>query len=127
MAQRLAGCQNDVSADKGGIFMRLLERTLMMIEIAPRAAAADGLGGVPEGFSAERLPVRASVIPFEGGFFRHESGAGLAESMCLLLPADARIEVGDGVCLDGGAPKWRCVEVQRWSAHCAAKVERIAG
>lgn len=107
--------------------MRLLERTLKWVAIAPREVVADGLGGGVEHFSERVRKVRASVIPFEGGFFRHESGAGLAESMCLLLPADARIEVGDGVCLDGGVPKWRCVEVQRWSAHCAAKVERIAG
>lgn len=125
MAQRLAGCQNDVSADKGGIFMRLLERTLRMIEIAPRAAAADGLGGVPEGFSAERLPVRASVIPSTGGLENRATGVSQVQSMCLLMPLDAPVSVGDGVCVESAEPNWRCVSVQRWSAHVAAQVERL--
>ena len=105
--------------------MRLLERTLKWVFIAPRAVTADALGGQVEGFAETRLPVRASVIPSTGGVVSRESGADRTWTMCLLMPADAKIALGDGVCVDGDTPQWRCVDVQRWSAHCAVKVERI--
>lgn len=105
--------------------MRLLERTLKSIEIAPRAVAVDALGGAAEGFSSERRPVRASVIPSTGGLVDRAAGVERAQTMCLLMPLDAGIEAGDGVCVDADQPNWRCVSVQRWSAHVAAQVERI--
>jgi len=105
--------------------MRLFERTLKWIEIAPRSVAADGLGGMVEGFSAARRSVRGSVIPSTGGMVSRESGAAQVGTMCLLLPKDADIAVGDGVGVDGGKVEWRCVNVENWSAHVAAQVERI--
>ena len=105
--------------------MRLLERTLKRIEIAPRAAAKDALGGVAEGFSDEHRAVRASVIPSTGGVYDREAGVVRTQSMCLLMPQDTGIAVGDGVCVDAEKPNWRCVSVQKWSAHVAAQVERI--
>lgn len=105
--------------------MRLLERTLKWIEIAPRAAAKDALGGVAEGFSDEHRAVRASVIPSAGGIHDHAAGMIRTQSMCLLMPQDTQIDVGDGVCVESEKPNWRCVSVQRWSAHIAAQVERI--
>lgn len=105
--------------------MRLLERTLKNIEIAPRQTQADGLGGVTEGFSNLRRPVRASVIPSTGGIMDREAGVARVLTMCLLMPTDAKIDVGDGVCVDADVPQWRCVNVQKWSAHVAAQVERI--
>ena len=106
-------------------FMRLLERTLKQIDIAPRAVATDALGGVAEGFSAEHRPVRASVIPSTGGLVNRALGVEQVQTMCLLMPLDAGICVGDGVCVDAEEPNWRCVGVQKWSAHVAAQVERI--
>ena len=105
--------------------MRFFERTLKWIDIAPRAVVKDGLGGGVEGFSAERRPVRASVIPSTGGLRDRESGVVRTQTMCLLMPRDAAIEAGDGVCVDSETPNWRCVCVQKWSAHVAAQVERI--
>ena len=110
----------------GGDGMRLLERTLKWVAVAPRAAVADGLGGVAEAFSDVRRKVRASVIPSTGGLVNHATGLREVQSMCLLMPVDAEICVGDGVCVDADAPNWRCIEVQRWSAHCAVRVVRIA-
>lgn len=106
--------------------MRLLERTLKTIRIAPREVSVDALGGAVEGFSAETRAVRASVIPSTGGLQNRTTGVQEVQTMCLLLPADAGIAPGDGVCVDGERPDWRCVGVQRWSAHVAAQLERIA-
>ena len=105
--------------------MRLLERTRKDVWIAPRCETTGALGGVKEGFAPERRLVRGSVIPSTGGVVSRESGLMQPQSMCLLLPMDAGLNVGDGVCLDGGEIRWRCVNVERWSAHVAAQVERI--
>lgn len=105
--------------------MRFFERTLKWIEIAPRVVKVDGLGGGVEGFSDEHRPVRASVIPSTGGLLDRESGVVRTQTMCLLMPKDAAIEVGDGVCVESQKPQWRCTCVQRWSEHVAAQVERI--
>ena len=45
---------------------------------------------------------------------------------CLaLMPLDAPIAVGDGVCeTAAGEPEWLCVDVRRWSAHLAASLAR---
>lgn len=104
--------------------MRLLERTLRTVRIAPRTVVRDALGGVAEGFSSETKEVRASVIPSTGGLENRETGMREVKTMCLLMPVDAGVDVGDGVCIDEAQPRWRCVDVQRWSAHVAVRVER---
>ena len=43
--------------------MRLYERTLALMEIAPHAEQPDALGGVRLSFSARRIPVRGSLQP----------------------------------------------------------------
>ena len=96
------------------------------MSIAPRAVEADALGGVVEGFSEQRRRVRASVIPSTGGLVNHVTGLREVQSMCLLMPVDAEIAVGDGVCVDAYEPEWRCVEVAQWSAHRAVRVARIS-
>ena len=106
--------------------MRLLERTLKMVQIAPREIATDALGGRTEKFSSATLPVRASVIPYDGGLENRESGLREVERLRLLMPLDAQIRTGDGVCIDEVQPGWRCLDVQRWSGHLAVRVERIA-
>ena len=105
--------------------MRLLERTLKWIDIAPRSVAKDGMGGGVEDFSDERFAVRASVIPSTGGMRDRAAGIERVQTMCLLMPKDVRIDVGDGVCVDSEKPDWRCVGIQKWSEHVAAQVERI--
>lgn len=105
--------------------MRFYERTLKWIEIAPRVVLRDAVGGGVEVFSEEHRSVRASVIPSTGGLRDRESGVVRTQTMCLLMPKDAGIDVGDGVCVDSEKPEWRCTGVQRWSAHVAAQVERI--
>lgn len=105
--------------------MRLLERTLSRLYIAPGRTEADALGGVRRVFSEERRSVRASVIPDEGALERSEFGL-VPQKRCLaLMPLDARIAAGDGVAESaGGEPEWLCTDVQRWSAHLAARLER---
>lgn len=104
--------------------MRLLERTLTWVEIAPRTVAEDSLGGAVEGFSEARIPVRASVIPSTGGLEDHETGVRRVQTMCMLLPLDAPVSTGDGVSVENTL--WRCTEVQRWSAHLAVRLTRLA-
>ena len=105
--------------------MRLLERTLSRVYIAPGRTETDALGGVRRVFSQERQSVRASMIPAEGALEKLEFGL-IPQKRCLaLMPRDARIDVGDGVAESAqGDPEWLCTDVQRWSAHVAAKLER---
>lgn len=107
--------------------MRLYERTMKPVYVAPRQVRTDGLGGVIEGFSGEMKKVRASVIESTGGLRSREAGIEQAQSMCLLMPLDAKIEPGDGVSEGPGAPQWRVTEARRWSAHIAVQLERIPG
>lgn len=105
--------------------MRLLERTLQWVSIAPREVKTDALGAQVEGFSEQRRPARASVIPSTGTVSRQEAGLVQTQTLCLLFPGDVDIAPGDGICLGDQTPRWRCVDVQRWSAHCAVSAERI--
>ena len=102
--------------------MRLLQRKLRSVRIAPRAAE-DGA----EAFSKETRPVRARLVPVAGGLESRPAGLLETDGLCLLLPADCGIRAGDGVCIDADEPEWRCVSVQERSQHVTAKLERIAG
>lgn len=105
--------------------MRLLERLMKDVFIAPREVSADSLGGAPEGFSAERRRERAHVIPSSAGFVNRAAGVEQVQTMLLLMPVSAVISVGDGVGLDSAEPQWRCEDVQRWAGHVAAQIRRI--
>ena len=112
--------------------MRLYERTLTELLIAPHAEQKDALGGVRLSFSARRIPVRGSLQPdantlnhaasslnFEG----HDLRA--AQTLRALLPRDAQIAPGDGVCTDGAAqPQWLVLSVEDWTAHKLVRLER---
>ena len=104
--------------------MRFLERTAKRLRIAPGLTATDALGGVRREFSPERIPVRAAWIPRDGGAEAAEPGRLPNRRAVALMPLDAPIAEGDGVCEGDGAPEWLCVSVQRWSAHLAAELER---
>ena len=107
--------------------MRLLERTLKRVYIAPALAVTDALGAVSRAFSGERVPVRASLIPQEASLAPGEAGL-VKDARCLaLMPLDAPIAEGDGVCEGAsGEPEWLCTGVRRWSAHLAASLARRA-
>ena len=75
--------------------MRLVERTLKPVYIAPGLTQTDALGGVRRVFSAERVPARASLIPAEGAIERRESGLTAAGRCLALLPLDAPIAAGE--------------------------------
>lgn len=104
--------------------MRLLERTLKEIQIAPAQAKEDGLGACVEGFSDERIAARASIIPERGEIQAHESGRSDGQALRLLTAKDTPIRVGDGVCLDGDDVLWRCTGVEAWSAHLSVRLEK---
>ena len=79
-----------------------------------------------EGFSDERTEVRARVIPSSGGLEDRASGRRRVQSMCLLMPPGAVVAPGDGLCIGEERVGWRCVDVQKWSAHLAVQAERLA-
>ena len=112
--------------------MRLVERSLCPVEIAPHTEQRDALGGVRLGFSAVRIPARGSLQPatntlnHSANSLNFEAqGMRTAQSMRMLLPRDVPIEPGDGVCTDGAhVPQWLCVGVENWAAHKLARLER---
>ena len=104
--------------------MRLMERTLSWVEIAPRTIETDDTGGAVERFTAPRKKVRASVIPSTGGLKKHETGLRQVQTMCMLTPIDTDVSVGDGIFAENAL--WRCTEVRRWTAHLAIRLERAA-
>ena len=88
--------------------MRLLERTLCEVTIAPHTEVKDSLGGVRLAFSARRIPARGSLQPVKNTLGHAANtltveGFGLkaAQTLRLLLPRDVQIAPGDGVCTDG--------------------------
>ena len=95
--------------------MRLKESRLERVYLVPAAASAGYLGGLAECFSDERIPLRASILPEEGGLSADERGALSRSRLCLLVPGDAKAKCGDGVAI--GDKMHRVVRVQRWSAH----------
>ena len=107
--------------------MRIFERTRREIAIAPRVTTVDALGAQIEGFSTAHTVARANIFPASGGLERREAGLSDGQPLEMTLPAGTQIAPGDGVCIGADAPNWRCVEVQNWSSHCAARLERIAG
>lgn len=105
--------------------MRLKERELRTLFIAPSIEIADGLGGVRRGFSMDRNPVRCAMIPQSNPLESLESGLRSGEKYLMLLPKDGEIAPGDGVCESiDDEPAWLCTEVIPWSAHLAATLER---
>ena len=105
--------------------MRLVERTLKPVYIAPGLTQDDALGGAQRVFSQERIPARASLIPAEGSLDRREAGLTTDVRCLALMPVDAPIAAGDGVAeAASGEPEWLCVDVRRWSAHLAASLVR---
>ena len=112
--------------------MRLYERTLQSMEIAPHTEQADALGGVRLGFSARRVPVRGSLQPethalgYAADTLKQEGqGLRLNQRLRAILPRDAAIAPGDGLCTDGARePQWLCLAVEDWTAHKVAHLER---
>ena len=113
--------------------MRLVERTLRSVQIAPRSVQTDSLGGVIEQFSDNRISVRCVAVP-GGNTLNYaanslnpmEHGVFLRQNLKLLMPRNTSVSAGDGICMDGEAqPGWRCVAVEKWSGHLAVKIERL--
>ena len=100
--------------------MRLTQRGIQTVQIAPRVVAEDGT----EGFSEKLIPVRAKIVPAAGGLESHAAGVWNSAKLCLLMPAGCGIQAGDGLCLEGTEVQWRCVSVQEWFAHATVWFER---
>lgn len=103
--------------------MRLAERTLLAVRLAPRAPRQGALGGMAEGFSDETVRLRASRIPESSALETTERGMKSKEKLRLLVPGDARASAGDGVWVE--EKLYRIVTVLRWSAHLELVCEAI--
>lgn len=104
--------------------MRLKERTLREISIAPRIQRTGALGGRAEAFSGEVIPVRASVLPGNGGLFSGEKGLSSGEKLSLLVPADTRVQAGDGAWVEDAL--YIVSSVRRWTGHLELSCEARA-
>ena len=95
--------------------MRLAERTLVLVHLMPRLQETGALGGIAEGFSQQKTPLRAAILPEESKLSVEERGAVHRETLRLLVPANAGAKPGDGVCI--GESMYRISAVKRWAAH----------
>ena len=115
--------------------MRLLNRTLSTITIAPRITVTGGCGGIAEGFSAERIALRGNIgyvsntlNSTANALISTPMGERIAQALKLRFMGDVPVNAGDGVILPGeDEPAWRCVEVNRFPLMTVARVEKIAG
>lgn len=105
--------------------MRIKESELRTLYIAPSIQITDALGSITRGFSRDRNPVRCSLIPRGGALESLEPGMRVSEKYMAIMPPDAEIAAGDGVCESiDGEPRWLCMEVIPWSAHLSVSLER---
>ena len=104
--------------------MRLTERTLKEISIAPRMTQVGSLGERAEAFSEEIVSIRGSVLPGSGALAERERGLRSGEELLLLVPADAQVKAGDGAWVDGSL--YRVCQVRRWAGHLELKCEARA-
>ena len=104
--------------------MRLHERTLQTVRIAPRLHATGTLGGTSEAFSTVLTDARASVLPEDGGLQQKERGLVNRAALRLLVPVDTTVSVGDGVYV--GEALYVVRDVQRWTAHLELRCEARA-
>lgn len=103
--------------------MRLAERRLEEVRIAPRIREEGDLGGIAERFSNETIALRASRLPVEGALDVQERGAVCRKRIRLLVPSDADVRCGDGVWAGGTLYRVLCVE--KWTAHLELVCEAV--
>lgn len=106
--------------------MRRRLRTQKTVYIARPLPVTDALGGVAEGYAAQRLTYPAYAAPLSGLLAEKEAGCVWQERRALYLARDADIRERDGVWLDAvsAQPDFRCVRVERYPLHIRATVER---
>lgn len=104
--------------------MRLLEQTLVEVQLAPRMVRRDALGGMQEVFSEETATLRAGRLPAGGEMEIRAQGAVYPQRVRLLVPGDAKAAAGDGIRMEGKL--WRILSVERWSAHMELVCEAVS-
>ena len=113
--------------------MRLLCRTAQEVRIAPRQCRTDSLGGVTEGFSADRIALRGSVSYVNNTLNSSANalnakpyGVYAAQALRIRFAGRAEVNPGDGALLPGEeTPCWRCVEVEHFPFTTVARFERL--
>jgi len=103
--------------------MRLKERTLVQVRIAPRIAAQGALGSVGEAFSEDVRCVRASLLPCGGELEADARGAKTGRRLRLMTARDVQVKAGDGVWVEDVL--WRIVAAEKWSAHLELVCEEM--
>ena len=102
--------------------MRLKERELVMVEIAPRVCVKGALGSATADFG-EKTCVRASVLPDDQAFSAGEGGLKSGEGLAVIIPKDIPVSEGDGLFADGKV--YEILSVRSWRAHRELTCARI--
>ncbi len=102
--------------------MRLKERELSTVQIAPRACVKGPLGSVTAAFG-EKTDVRASVLPGDKVFSAGEGGLKSGEGITVIIPKDIPVSEGDGLFLDGKT--YEVQSVRKWRAHAELECAKI--
>ena len=95
--------------------MRLVERTLTQLEIAPRISQTGALGSRRQAFSDEHIAVRGSVLPLKGRMDVQRSGLKALDRRRVLVPADTPVHAGDALVI--GGEYFTVVNIERWQGH----------
>ena len=95
--------------------MRLKERELIAVEIAPRVCVKGALGSLTEAFSDQKTIVRASVLPESRAYSAGEGGLKSGKGLKIIIPKDISVSEGDGVWVNGEL--YVISFVCRWRAH----------
>ena len=104
--------------------MRLVERTLARLEIAPRISKAGALGSRMQAFSDERIAVRGSILPLKGRLEAQRSGLCAIDRRRVLVPADTPVHPGDAVVIGGKC--FTVGHIERWRGHLELDCEAEA-
>lgn len=101
--------------------MRLRERDKQKVSIYP------WLGERDDGYEwGEPQIIRAAVYPMGESVSTSAYGERIKDSRLMLYDGKEEIKVGMGISLDGDQPAYRVINIERWSGHMRAVLERIA-
>lgn len=95
--------------------MRLKQRELIEVKIAPRIHAVGALGSVQARFSDETISLSAHVLPNGDAFDRTDGGLSGNDGVRILAQGDVSVQVGDGVWVRDAL--YVVQSAKKWRAH----------
>lgn len=110
----------------GGESVKLLERYMQTISIAPHTTVTGSLGSVTASYGT-KVTHKADVQPLSSAMIRAEYGERADRIRTVYMLNPVTIEERDGVWLEGesaASPPWIVISVSAWKAHTEARIER---